>query len=767
MSDMEVDKRSGGGAGFFFPCGLNTLGRQASGGGQGDEDDSMAVSSASSDTSDPDWGVNWGGTVTSSSFRALGLRSGLPPRSGSRGEEWPSLDTLSMFENTSPSTPSRGSRAPNPFADEPGLNAAQDAAITLADTQTDWSNKTPDNSCSSWPEKGVTRCLSLASSQSRSPRSEYQDHNHAKQAPWVGLQLRVVTGPMEGKVFEARPDASGAAAPRVSIGRHQDNMMVLADDEVSSYHADVRWDASACCWSLRDRGSLNGTRLNGRSVSEANRSKGQRHFLAEGDILQLGTKSQLCVSVLGSLDLSSPMEQMHQPLGKGDESTHSLPSSPFLSSTPPPSLTQRLPMANSSGNFDVRSQSFPQQQPHGLSNLVGRCISLVSNPPSAASVCASPPRPIKTKSIKQEQHQAPVPLLSPVTAPEERCLRFPPLGISAALMSVVGRHHRLKGQPSEDKAGWEVPLVAPGLPEGRVAMFGIYDGHGGIKAAEEVHSRLPSEVATRLAVIASDAEGGGLSGIHEGAVTGSAAATISPGSERTAEALKGAYLGLDASLGCDEGCTATCVLVWRESTGYGGGLCIQAANVGDSAALFVPLPPEDLQQHQTHGTNWAASLSLPFAGGEEEGGDWVSLTTDHRLINPQEQARLEAIGVHARNGRLYGLNLGRSLGDKCLKDADLGLLATPSISPLVRVPNGTAGLVIIASDGLWDSLSQAGAADIALRAAGGDPFHGSQMKGTEEEEPVPVRVANALMQIAERHKRTDDITIIVVELDAS
>lgn len=50
------------------------------------------------------------------------------------------------------------------------------------------------------------------------------------------------------------------------------------------------------------------------------------------------------------------------------------------------------------------------------------------------------------------------------------------------------------------------------------------------------------------------------------------------------------------------------------------------------------------------------------------------LTEDHRLSNERERRRLLDMGIQlTRNSRrLYGLNLSRGLGDKFLKDEDLG-----------------------------------------------------------------------------------------------
>ena len=60
------------------------------------------------------------------------------------------------------------------------------------------------------------------------------------------------------------------------------------------------------------------------------------------------------------------------------------------------------------------------------------------------------------------------------------------------------------------------------------------------------------------------------------------------------------------------------------------------------------------------------------------------------------------IRMGAKRTRLYGLNLSRCLGDKFLKDQDLGLSAVPHVSEVVCLEPGASAVVVLASDGLWD-----------------------------------------------------------------
>ena len=178
------------------------------------------------------------------------------------------------------------------------------------------------------------------------------------------------------------------------------------------------------------------------------------------------------------------------------------------------------------------------------------------------------------------------------------------------------------------------------------------------------------------------------------------------------------FAATDAGLQCEDGCTATALLAWRDEV---GALCLQAANVGDSAAAWSRLPPglhvpaltplstspgrcnphssgatfamgrpaaipprwhaaqleespvqspvRGHQQAVAEGHDWAPSLGEE-TGGVQQGQEEVQvLTADHRLTAPGERQRLAALGIQLSEGRtrLYGLNLARCLGDKFLK----------------------------------------------------------------------------------------------------
>lgn len=223
-----------------------------------------------------------------------------------------------------------------------------------------------------------------------------------------------------------------------------------------------------------------------------------------------------------------------------------------------------------------------------------------------------------------------------------------------SLRSVV-RAEGSKPSGSEDRVLVECPVR--GNPS--VGVFCVFDGHGGFVASESARKIFPEVLARHLAGKVPDESG-------------------------AKELLENVFLETDEIMGVEyEGCTATAVLVWKNPRT--GGLTMQAANVGDSSAALGRVSVIEKSAH-----------------------DAKYLTPEHKVRHKEERDRLNEAGAELppEATRLYGLALSRALGDKFLKDQNVGLIARPFVSDPIDV-NGTTdnAVLTIASDGIWDVIT--------------------------------------------------------------
>ena len=192
--------------------------------------------------------------------------------------------------------------------------------------------------------------------------------------------------------------------------------------------------------------------------------------------------------------------------------------------------------------------------------------------------------------------------------------------------------------------------------QGRVDMFGVFDGHGGRAAAQHACRALPFEVAAAMREEGDDV-----------------AAALTSAFRRT-ELSWCAWADAAAE---DSGCTALVAVVVHH-VGLGGATMF-VANCGDCRAVL-------------------SRCRSP-----------VQITQDHTAAVQAEAARVLAAGgciVPARDGsmRVGGvIEVTRSLGDRRLKP--LGLSAVPEVHE-VPLQEGD-DFVVLASDGVWGALSNA------------------------------------------------------------
>ena len=284
-----------------------------------------------------------------------------------------------------------------------------------------------------------------------------------------------------------------------------------------------------------------------------------------------------------------------------------------------------------------------------------------------------------------------------------------PLALRSGVRASPGRPPRM-----EDRALVESPL----RDNPRVALFAVFDGHAGHEAASRARAIFPAAVARRL--------GGNV-----------------PGPEGAAEALRGAFLETDETMGCEyEGCAAAATLVWRcVETGR---FRAQAANVGDCGV--------SLGRIRTGRRNGAF------------------LTRAHELTDREERERMEA----ARGApfppdatRARGSGLTRTLGDGFLKREEPGLVAEPHVSRAVDVRGDGADVLVLASDGLWDVANAEEATEAAERAGGGARGRGGKSENENDDGGVvPSAAALALVELARKRRSRDDTVVVVVRVES-
>ena len=92
-------------------------------------------------------------------------------------------------------------------------------------------------------------------------------------------------------------------AERMSLGRADDNMLIIMDDSVSSHHGEVVFDGTS--WTFTDLGSTNGTKVGGLRVENVSLASGSPFQLGNVDCLFVGDGEEEVYSA-PSLSVSTP-----------------------------------------------------------------------------------------------------------------------------------------------------------------------------------------------------------------------------------------------------------------------------------------------------------------------------------------------------------------------------------------------------------------------------------------------------------------------------
>lgn len=228
------------------------------------------------------------------------------------------------------------------------------------------------------------------------------------------------------------------------------------------------------------------------------------------------------------------------------------------------------------------------------------------------------------------------------------------------------------------------------------SMFAVLDGHGGSEAAKQASQCLPWRMSEAI--------------IEEG----------KHGGDWSFRAMVSAFANVDHDVTSgNTGSTLTAVLVWYEKDS----MYVRCANIGDSdCAMGTP-------------------------DGSSMGMETHLLSTCHKVSDKSESQRLETAGqsTNSTGSRVMGLNLGRVLGDKTLKEHCPAIIAEPSVSDIHEIPESGA-VVLAATDGVWDMMSSRRALAVC------------SVSGRVE------RMAHHIVRFAISAGSTDDTTAIAIRL---
>ncbi|KAJ3703617.1 hypothetical protein LUZ61_007322 [Rhynchospora tenuis] len=244
----------------------------------------------------------------------------------------------------------------------------------------------------------------------------------------------------------------------------------------------------------------------------------------------------------------------------------------------------------------------------------------------------------------------------------------------------------------------------------QLRFFGVYDGHGGSQVSQYCASRMHAAVQEEW-------ERG--TGNNEESWQRRWEVAFERGFESVDEELIANRVAPDVV-----GSTAVVAVV--------SGCQIICANCGDSRAVLC------------------------------RGGQAVPLTIDHKPDREDELARIESTGgkvVNWGGPRVQAiLAMSRAVGDRYLRP---WVIAVPEITFHPRSEDDDC--MILASDGLWDVVSNEEACDVAYRLLKRHRRNGLVGDATQ----VPAQaVAEYLLNLALRKQSSDNISVVVVDLKA-
>ncbi|XP_057776216.1 protein phosphatase 2C 50-like [Salvia miltiorrhiza] len=302
------------------------------------------------------------------------------------------------------------------------------------------------------------------------------------------------------------------------------------------------------------------------------------------------------------------------------------------------------------------------------------------------------------------------------------------------LMSVSGRRPDMEDAVSIIPHFVEIPLqmLVDRPPDGLTSpvthvtghFFGVFDGHGGAQVADYCRDRIHSALAEEIEMIVRDLSDGGDRREHR--------------EELWTRAFTRCFLRVDDEVG-----------------GRGGRAPIARETVGSTAIVAIVCTSHIIV------ANCGDSRAVLCRGREA-----VALSVDHKPDREDEYARIEAAGGKVFNWdgcRVSGvLAMSRSIGDRYLKHL---VISDPEVTVVPRTRDDEC--LILASDGLWDEMTNEEACDVARRVL--QLWHRNNAATPPSErgegaDPASRAAAEALTHRALQKGSGDNISVVVLDL---
>ncbi|XP_050253584.1 protein phosphatase 2C 51-like [Quercus robur] len=286
--------------------------------------------------------------------------------------------------------------------------------------------------------------------------------------------------------------------------------------------------------------------------------------------------------------------------------------------------------------------------------------------------------------------------------------------LSYGSVSVIGRRKEM-----EDAVRAELGVMnkkgdggGGGVVGGKYDFFGVYDGHGGCHVARACSERLHG-----ILVEEGESSNEELEGLSE---------------YNWERVMKACFAKMD-----------------EEVVGVGGGGV--GRTVGSTAVVAV------VGEEELVVANCGDCRAVLFSGGVA-----LALSRDHKPDRPDELKRIEAAGgkvINWNGNRVLGvLTTSRSIGDHYLRPY---VISKPEVTVTKRSNNDE--FLILASDGLWDVISNEVACQIVKRCLEGR-LRRKSLEVEVENESRAAEAAAVLTELAMARGSKDNISVIVVEL---